>query len=154
MWTYEQWAEKYGNLQHTNKPGNGVEAGTEYFEQGMQLADTGLTLDELEAYIRWWRGVEANKQARQEPERSLTPDLYFDNEENKPSFIVKPAAHALSDQERLAEIKKEYPDAKLIFGGIILKGAKGGVSVEDKIAALDRRITQLEQIIDAIKETL
>lgn len=85
-WTYDQWAAKYGNLRNTNKPLNGVDAGTEYYQQAQQLDDTGLNLDQLQSYIRYWQGLRHNEDARAHPENGCTVDPWYDRPEAAPNY--------------------------------------------------------------------
>jgi hypothetical protein len=85
-WTYDQWAAKYGNLQNTNKPLDGVNAGTEYYQQTQQLVDAGLDLDQLQSFIRYWQGLRHNEDARAHPGNSSTVDPWYDKPEVKPDY--------------------------------------------------------------------
>lgn len=155
IFTYEQWDEKFGDLQHTNRPLNSVYAGTEYFEQSKQLSECNLTLEQLESYIRWWRGLNHNHFARNFPSSGLTIDPYFEDAKNKPVFIsaesVVPKKTREQLEAELAEIRKTYPNARLTPFGII-KGAPGLKSVEDRLSEIERRIEEIVSFIRQLTE--
>jgi hypothetical protein len=137
-WKYEQWAAKYGDLQHTNKPLNGIAAGTEYFEQAKQLADTKWTLDDLDVAVRYWRGIKNNIDARANPKGSLTVDPYYDTA-SVPVFTDDPNQVPVDEQivaerelqkqmDRCYELlKPHYPDIRIVaspIGKIVYYGIR------------------------------
>jgi hypothetical protein len=128
-WTYAQWLAKYGDVPHTNRPLNGIYAGTEWFEQAQQLADTKWSLDELQQAITYWRGVTANAITRANPGGGSIIDPYYDN--NPPpvfqdDIVTPPGDEQLVEEHELMKtmnhcfglLKPHYPKMQITFAGI------------------------------------
>ncbi len=151
---YEYWAERYGDLRHTNiDPKTG-----DYFEIEKQLSDCNLTREQLQSYIRWnyWTnqiqmlGFVPTEAARVR----TTIDPYYDNPANKPYYPDPPPPPVVkSIEERLAEaIAEGYLDAKIVFGDSIYKGKKYTDSKPP--SQLDRIESTVNKIVEVLKAML